>query len=91
MARIMVDNSKEKFDSKTSIADLAKNGFPEGSDKLHIYEVANRLEKDWKFELENYEMEYLLGVQARFKDGSEISISAWADCCDGSGCKYCGS
>lgn len=91
MAKITVDNSAEKFGSKTSIADLARNAFPESSDGLHIYAVANRLEADWKFELDTLEMEYATGVQARFKDGSSISVGAWADCCDGSGCKHCGS
>jgi hypothetical protein len=28
-------------------------------------------------------------VSARFKDGSMLHISAWADCCDGCGCRHC--
>lgn len=90
MAKITVDNSAEKFGSKVSIADLARNAFPESSDVLHIYAVQNRLEREWRFEIESLDMEYALGVHAMFKDGSAINVAAWADCCDGAGCKHCG-
>jgi hypothetical protein len=53
-----------------------------------VWEV---LEQDWPFELDRAasEMEYTVGVSARFRDGSKLHISAWADCCNGSGCRHC--
>ena len=49
------------------------------------------LERDWSFELDRdaCEAEYAIGVTARFLDGSVLRIAARADCCDGSGCRYC--
>ena len=48
------------------------------------------LQRDWRFEIAESEMEYATGISATFKDGSRLSVGAWADCCDGSGCKHCG-
>ena len=92
-SRLTVDRSEEIFGAPTTIADLAKNSFPHlDSDKVHIYEVWQVLETDWRDELDRSAstMEYTMGVSAKFHDGSILHIGAWADCCDGSGCKYCG-
>jgi hypothetical protein len=54
---------------------------------VHIYGVWERLEEDWRFELDRdaSTLEYVTGVSARFRDGSILHISTWADCCDGLG------
>ena len=91
-AFIQVDRSAERFGSAVSIADLAVHSFPgHQSAFVHIYEVWEVLERDWRFELDRdaSSMEYATGVSARFRDGSVLHISAWADCCDGSGCRHC--
>lgn len=87
-----VNTSAEKFGAAVTIAHLAQFSF-EGwsSDALTCYQAADILERDWNFEIEELEMEYLTGVQVSFKDGSRLSVGTWADCCDGSGCKQCGN
>ena len=97
---LKVDNSAELFGAKTSIADLAQFAFDDwSSDGLHIYRAAELVEENWRDELaEPVEMEYALGISAKFKDGSALHVSAWADCCrpDEDGrythhCKWCGN
>ena len=90
MLKITVDNSNEKFGDKVSIADLAQYSFNgEDSHAMHIYRADAILERDWRFQLLEVDMEYVTGVAATFKDGSKLHVGAWADCCDGSGCKHC--
>jgi hypothetical protein len=90
MLQLTVDNSAEIFGANVSIADLAQFSFNgEDSDKLHIYRADQILARDWRDELVDVDMEYLLSVRAKFKDGSALNVSAWADCCDGDGCRYC--
>lgn len=91
-ARLVVDRSAELFGSNVTIADLAAHSFPAfDSQSVHIYEVWDVLERDWRDELDRSgsTMEYALGVSARFRDGSILHIGAWADCCNGSGCRHC--
>lgn len=91
MTKIKVDNSAEIFGDKISIADLAQNSFKGwNSDERHIYHADSILQRDWRDELVSVDMEYLLGVRAAFKDGSVLSVSAWAGCCDHGDCKWCG-
>jgi hypothetical protein len=81
MAKITIDRANEIFGSKTTIADLAQ--FTEilsrDSDRLNIYEVEEAMTREWKHEIASWEYEYLTGYTATFKDGSRISIGAWAD------------
>ncbi len=91
-ACLQVDRRGEKFGAAVTIADLAVNSFPDHSGVLaNIYDVWEILERDWPFEIDSgaSSMEYATGVFARFLDGSVLRISAWADCCDGSGCRHC--
>lgn len=90
--QLVVDRANERFGAEVTIADLARHSFPDfNCNIVHIYEVWQRLEEDWRFELDRdaSTLEYATGVSARFKDGSTLHISAWADCCDGSGCRHC--
>jgi hypothetical protein len=90
MAKLSVDTSEEIFGDKVSIAHLAQFTFTGvESDDLTIYRADELLQRDWRWEIASVEMEYALGVTAVFKDGSKLSVSAWADCCDGSGCRQC--
>lgn len=81
MARVTVDNSKQLFGSTTTIADLAANTeiLSRDSDDLDIYTVQKAMHREWRFEIEAWEYEYLTGYSATFKDGSVIHVSAWAD------------
>jgi hypothetical protein len=91
-ANLQVDRRGEKFGAAVTIADLAVNSFPDHSGALaNVYDVWEVLERDWPFEIDRCasSMEYATGVFARFLDGSVLTISAWADCCDGSGCRHC--
>ena len=91
-AFLAVDRKAERFGAAVTIADLAVHSFPEHfSDLVNVYEVWDVLERDWQFEFDRAasETEYAVGVTARFRDGSALHISAWADCCDGSGCRHC--
>lgn len=89
--RISIDNSSERFGAKTTIADIAQHSFAShSSDALSIYRADAIVQRDWRDEIEAVEMEYLLGINVTFKDGSKLSVAAWADCCDGTGCRDCG-
>ena len=78
MAHVTVNNSKEIFGSKVSIADLAVNSFTgQKSDDMTIYTAEKIVRDDWRDELEDLEMEYLCGITATFKDGSKLLVSAW--------------
>jgi len=91
-AFLQVDRRAEIFGAAVTIADLAVHSFPgHCGDFVNIYQVWEVLEQDWPFELDvaACEMEYTVGVSARFRDGSKLHISAWADCCNGSGCRHC--
>ena len=91
-AFLAVDRKAERFGAEVTIADLAVHSFPaHASDLVNIYEVWEVLERDWQYELDRAasETEYTVGVTARFRDGSVLHISAWADCCDGAGCRHC--
>lgn len=91
-AFVEVDRRAEQFGAAVTIADLAVNSFPDHQcASASIYEVWEALERDWRFELDRTgsTMEYATGVSARFRDGSVLHIAAWADCCNGSGCRHC--
>lgn len=91
-AYLQVDRRAEVFGSAVTIADLAAHSFPDHQCAFaHIYEVWEVLERDWAFELDRRasELEYATGVAAHFRDGSVLYIAAWADCCDGAGCRHC--
>jgi len=93
-ARIVVDRTAELFGAAVTIADLALNSFVGlDSDRTHIYEVWDTLERDWRDELDRSgsSLEYATGVSARFNDGSVLHIGAWSDCCDGTVCRHCTS
>ena len=81
MAKVTVDNTKQIFDSKVTIADLARNTpiLSRDSDCLNIYEVEEAMSQEWQFEIESWEYEYLTGYSAKFKDGSIIHVGAWAE------------
>lgn len=91
-ARLVVDRRAELFGAATTIADLAVHSFADlVSEQTHIYDVWAIFERDWSDELDYAasEMEYATGVCARFRDGSILHVGAWADCCDGTGCRHC--
>lgn len=94
--KLTVDNSGEIFGDKTSIADLAQFSFNgEDSERMHIYHADQILRRDWRNEIDKLDMEYATGVSAKFKDGSQLHVGAWADCCregdaDHGNCHWCG-
>ena len=92
-AKVTVDTTGELFGSSTTIAHLAAFTFTgHDSDSLTVYEAGALLERDWRWEIEpgSIELENGTGTRVRFKDGSALSVGAWADCCDGSGpCEQC--
>lgn len=96
MIKTHIDTTNERFGSAVTIAHLATFSFTdEDSDKLHIYRAEQIFRRDWPHEIEAVEMEYASGVSATFKDGSRLSVSAWADCCrpgerDFGDCVWCG-
>lgn len=91
MTHVHVNNSNEIFGAAVSIADLARNSFPEwDADAMNVYQADARLQRDWRDEIDTMEMEYLTGVSVEFKDGSLLRVSAWASCCDHGNCKWCG-
>lgn len=90
MLKLHIDNSAEIFGARVSIADLAQFSFNGlHSDALTVYEAGAILDRDWRWEMvpNTMSLENGLGTSVRFKDGSALSVSAWADCCDGNG--YC--
>lgn len=80
MARVIIDNSKEKFGSHVSIANLAAFSF-HGlfSDDINIYAAADIVRRDWPFEVADIEMEYATGICVTFNDGSCLAVGAWAE------------
>ena len=91
-AFLQVDRRTEQFGAAVTIADLAVFSFPEHRSAFtNVYEVWEVLERDWRHELDRVHsaIEYATGVSARFRDGSTLHIAAWADCCDGEGCRHC--
>lgn len=73
-----VDLSAEKFGAPVSIAHLAVFSFNGvSSDRLSIQAAADTFERDWRFELESYELEYGIFCEAVFRDGSKLAVSAW--------------
>ncbi|MFY9350648.1 MAG: hypothetical protein WBL20_17140 [Sphingobium sp.] len=90
MLQISTDNSGNTMGGRTTLADLAQFSFNDrDSQTMNIYQADDILRRDWRDELVDVEMEYALGVSATFKDGTKLHVAAWADCCDGSGCKHC--
>lgn len=91
MLKFSIDNAGNTMGGNTTIADLAQFSFnDQDSDHLTIYEASDLLHNDWAPELAEFEMEYLLGIRATFKDGTKLNVSAWSDCCDGTGyCRQC--
>jgi hypothetical protein len=85
MARVTVNNDGNIFfkqgEFNVTIADLAAllPILKRHSNTLNIYEVQAAFEADWKHEIAEWEYEYATGYTARFKDGSAISVGAWAD------------
>jgi len=83
MARVTVDNTKNLYPGTTTIADLAQYCpmFKENkSEDLNIYQVEDMMTREYKNEIEKFEYEYATGYTAYFKDGSVLSVGAWADC-----------
>lgn len=75
-----IDTSEEKFGAKVTIAHLAVFSFAHlDSDTLDIYTAQRISERDWKWELESWDYEYLTSHGMVFKDGSRLFVSAWAD------------
>jgi hypothetical protein len=81
MAKITIDTTAEIFGAAVTIAHLARHTpiLSRDSDCLNIYEVEEAMSREWKHEIESWEYEYLLGYRATFKDGSKISVGAWAE------------
>ena len=79
MAKITIDNTGNKWPGTVSIADLAKNTefLKRHSDDFDIYEVQEAMDKEWRFEIADYEYEYGTGYSATFTDGSVIHVGAW--------------
>lgn len=96
MLNIHIDNSGDIFASRTTIADLAQFSFTGcDSDEMNVYQVDAILTRDWRDELADVELENGMATRAKFKDGSALSVSAWADCCsdgdqDYGNCHWCG-
>lgn len=96
MLKLTVDNSGDIFASKTTIADLAQFSFAScDSNEMNVYQADAILERDWRDELADVELENGMATRATFKDGSRIYVSAWADCCregdqDYGNCHWCG-
>jgi hypothetical protein len=76
-----IDVTNEQFGSATTIAHLAINSFDAGwdSETLDIYTAARIVDRDWYWELQDFEYEYLSYYTATFKDGSRLTVCAWAD------------
>jgi hypothetical protein len=81
MARISIDTTGQIYRSTVTVADLAQYTpiLSRDSDCLTIYEVEEAMSREWKWEIETWEYEYLTGYSATFKDGSIIHIGAWAE------------
>lgn len=81
MARISIDTTGEIYGSTVTIADLAQYTpiLSRDSDCLTIYEVEEAMSREWPWEIETWEYEYLTGYSAKFKDGSIIHVGAWAE------------
>lgn len=96
MLKITVDNAGDIFASKTTIADLAQFSFTGcDSDEMNVYQADAILTRDWRDELADVELENGMATRAKFKDGSAITVCAWADCCrdgdeDYGNCHWCG-
>lgn len=96
MLNIHIDNSGDIFASRTTIADLAQFSFTGcDSDEMNVYQVDAILTRDWRDELADVELENGMATRAKFKDGSEISVGAWSECCrqgdqDYGNCHWCG-
>lgn len=94
--KTQIDLSAERFGSEVTIAHLAANSFEgEDSDTLHVYRADQIIARDWPFEVEAIEMEYAVGIQVAFKDGSRLSVGCWGSCCrEGDpkfgNCHWCG-
>jgi hypothetical protein len=75
-----IDVSEETFGAKVTIAHLAVFSFFHlDSDTLDIYTAQRISNRDWKWELEDWDYEYLTSHGMVFKDGSKLFVSAWAD------------
>jgi len=73
-----IDMTGEKFGAAVSIAHLALNSFSGiDSDDLIIYQAEKIVDRDWAWELEDFEYEYGLSYRATFKDGSKLTVCAW--------------
>jgi hypothetical protein len=70
MARFTVDNAGNIFPN----GEILKRA----SNHLNIYEVQEAFEADWKWEIAEWGYEYATAYWATFKDGSKISVAAWA-------------
>lgn len=80
MARVNIHNSNEIFGSDVTIAHLAIHSFQDvSSDDISIYDAAAIVRRDWPFEVADIEMEYTTGIRVMFKDGSCLSVGAWAE------------
>lgn len=73
-----IDMTGEKFGAAVSIAHLALNSFAGiDSDDLIIYQAEKIVDRDWAWELEDFEYEYGMSYTATFKDGSKLVVCAW--------------
>ena len=69
-----VDNSREIFGDKTSIADLAANSFTGFFQTLTNTQARDVLARDWKWELASVEDASAHTLAAIFKDGSRLNV-----------------
>lgn len=76
MARISIDTTGEIYGATVTIADLAQYTpiLSRDSDCLTIYEVEEAMSREWPWEIETWNYEYLTGYSAKFKDGSVTTL-----------------
>lgn len=76
MARISIDTTGEIYGATVTIADLAQYTpiLSRDSDCLTIYEVEEAMSREWQWEIETWNYEYLTGYSAKFKDGSVTTL-----------------
>jgi hypothetical protein len=88
--QLVVDRAHERFGPR-SPSPTARHSFRLQLQLVHIYEAGKGLRRTGASNSTATlgTLEYATGVSARFKDGSTLHISAWANCCDGSGCRHC--
>lgn len=84
-AEIEIDNSLDRFNAKTTMADLAQ--FAEifkknSSEDLDIYTVRDYMANEYRHEIADTEMEFGSFYRAVFKDGSVLTVKCLAERAD---------